>query len=124
MRQKNWKGHFVQLNTRPEGCPIDPKVLSETAVITLRCSQINERSQRCFHIAGRKQTAGALNEIPRPHEMITAFSLQVSFGLSPRNGQRCHYRALKSLILMGQQQLIAGMEQVAAVTRLIFECVM
>jgi hypothetical protein len=70
MRQKNWKGHFVQLNTRPEGCPIDPKVLSETAVVALRCSQIDERSERCFHIAGRQQTAGALNEIPRPHEMI------------------------------------------------------
>src|ERR1017187_5891530 len=110
MRQKNWKSHLVQLNTRPEGRPIDPKVLSKTAVIALRCSQIDERSQRCFHIAGRQQTAGALNEIPRPHEMITAFSLQVSFGLSPRNGQRCHYRALKSLVLVGQQQLILNSE--------------
>src|ERR1039458_2275771 len=87
MRQKNWKGHFVQLNTRPEGCPIDPEVLSETAVLALRCSQIDERSERCFHIAGRQQAAGALNEIARPNEMIAAFSLQVSFGLSPRNGQ-------------------------------------
>src|SRR3984957_20826051 len=102
MRQKNWKGYFVQLNTGPEGCPIDPKVLSETAVVALRCSQIDERSERCFHIAGRQQSAGALNEIPRPHEMIAAFSLQVSLGLSPGNGQRSPHRAWKRLVFVGQ----------------------
>jgi len=73
------------VDTRREGRPIDPRVLSETAVIALRCSQIDERSQRCFHIAGRQQAVRALNEVPRPHEMIAAFSLGVSFGLSPGN---------------------------------------
>src|ERR1700682_667544 len=53
--------------------------------------------------------------------MVAAFSLRVSFGLPPRNGQRCHNRALESFVLMGQQQLIAGVEQVAAITRLTFE---
>jgi hypothetical protein len=41
-----------------------------------------------------------------------------------RISARPGYRALKSLVLVGQQQLIAGVEKVAAVTRLIFECVM
>src|ERR1700684_3136331 len=108
MRQKNWKGHFVQLNTRPEGCPVHPKVLSETAVVALRRSQIDERSERCFHIAGRQQTASALNEIARPNEMIAAFSLPVYFPLTPGNGQRRHHRAWKRLVLVGQQQRIAG----------------
>src|ERR1700691_4131973 len=120
MRQKNWKGHSVQLNASPEGCPIDPKILSETAVIALRRSQIDERSERCFHIAGRQQTASALNEIARPNEMIAAFSLQVSFSLSTGNGQRRHHRAWKRLVLVGQQQRIADAKQVAAIARLIF----
>src|ERR1700721_1850720 len=110
MRQKNWESHFVQLNARPEGCPINPKVLSETAVIVLGCSQIDKRSQRCFHIAGRQQTTRALNEIPRPHEMIAAFSLRVPFSFTPRNGQGRHYCALKSLVLVCQKQLVTSVE--------------
>src|SRR5579871_1455955 len=41
--QKNGKSDPVELNSMPVGGPIDPEVLVEAAVRTLRSGQVNER---------------------------------------------------------------------------------
>src|SRR5665213_342308 len=68
-----------------------------------------------LRIAGRKQSHGTLDHVPRPDQMITALALFVVTYPAPGNRERCDKCAPKQFVFMGQEQVITRMEECSLV---------
>ena len=101
-RQQHRHGHLVELQPRPIGGSINPAVLRKSAVRPLNRRQPDQSAQRRACLTGGEQCCGAVHEVSRPHQVITA-QILVAFGFAPGDTHRGDHSALKNFVFVRQQ---------------------
>ena len=118
--EQDREGHLVQLHPVPVRLTVQPEVLVEPTVRSLRGRQINQRAQRCLGVPGGQQPAGAVDKVAGPDQMVAAEFL-IPLRVSPGDAQRRNHRPRVRLVLVGQQQALTSVVESAAVLRHTFQ---
>ena len=91
-RQHDRKRDFVELDAGPVGSAVDPEILREAAVGSLRAGEVDERAQRGGDVAAGRQAGRAVDHVARPDQMVAA-QVFVALDLAPRDAERSDQRA-------------------------------
>src|SRR6185437_4110615 len=118
--QEYWKCYFIELHPVSKGIAVDPEVLWKPAIFFLPGGEIDQSTKRGGRISRRQKTHGGFDHVTRPDEVVTAFSVLVVSRIAPGNSHRCHEGALKQLVLMGQQEVVACIEKTPFITACLF----
>jgi hypothetical protein len=92
--------------TLPIWRAVDPRILWEGAIRFLDAGQSKQRTHWRSGVPSGQQRAKALDQIPRPDQVI-ATRVFVGLGLTPGRRKRRDKRPLKVLVLMGQEHAVA-----------------
>ena len=108
------KCNFIELNAGPVGSTVDPEILGKAAVGSLRAGEVDECAARCIDAAAGQQGGRGLHHVACPDKVVAA-EVVVAFGLSPGDGGGGDKCTGVGLVFMGQQDVVAGLHQQAAV---------
>ena len=108
------EGDLVELEAAPVGGAVDPEILGKAAVGLLRAGEIDEGAARGLTAAAGQQCGCGLHHVARPHQVIAA-EIVVALGLAPGDGGRSDEGAGEGLVLVGEENVVAGAHQLAAV---------
>ncbi len=106
-REQHRESRLVELNSVPEGRAAEPLVLIPVTVRVLRRYQVAQHVTRLVPAADAEQRTRALDEIARPHEVITAALVA---RIAPRHAQARHHGAGIHFVLMTSQHHARGLE--------------
>src|SRR5208283_4027171 len=109
-RQHDWEGDFIELYAGPVGTTVDPEILVEAAILALGDSEINQGAQRGGVIADGEQSGGAVHHVPGPHQVVSP-QIVVALVFAPRNAHAGNHGAGIDLVLVGEQEIYASLEQ-------------
>src|SRR6185436_20452209 len=93
---------------------VDPEILVEPAVGLLRAGEVDEGAERRLRVAACEETDRAVHHVASPDEMV-ATQVRVAFHLAPRDAERGDHRSRIRLVLVRQEEPVAGMVEPPAV---------
>ena len=93
--EEHGEGGFVELHGLPERRPVEPLVLVPVTVRALCRDEVAQDVARFVVAAEREEAAGALDEVPWPHEVVAAGRV---VGVAPRDAQTRDHRPRVRLV--------------------------